>query len=153
MDQVHFEGYKPVDELARALLSFKRSARPHRTATVAYQLLYIQNYFRDLMLLMLGVDGVLLSDYCTQTALLNPAPSTNFSDCVPHFPVISSQKSQHSNKLLPKLPTTLPSLPTRTQPTLVRCLTHSTLSLQRKFSSFSLPFHQKPAQWISSLLF
>ena len=86
------------------------------------------------MLLMLGVDGVLQSDYCTQTALLNPAPSTNFSDCVPHFPVISSQKSQHSNRLLPKLPTTLPSLPTRTQLTLVRCLTHSTLSPQLKFS-------------------
>ena len=66
--------------------------------------------------------------------------------------VISSLKSQHSNRLSPKLPTTLPSLPTRTQPTLVRCLTHSTLSLQLKFSSFSLPFHQKPAQWISSLL-
>jgi len=26
--------YKPVDELARALLSFKRPTRPHRTATV-----------------------------------------------------------------------------------------------------------------------
>ena len=115
-----------------------------------------QNYFRDQLSNAtdaIGVDGVLLSDYCTQTALLNPAPSTNFSDCVPYFPVISSQKSQHSNRLLPKLPTTLPSRPTRSQPTLVRCLTHSTLSLQLKFSSFSLPFHQKTAQWISSPLF